>query len=488
MKRTVLFLWIGVGWVALSGSGAQASIRSSTVKVFTIFKRPDYEQPWQMHPQRSRTGSGCVVGENRILTNAHVVGDQVYLQVRKAGRPEKFTAELEFVAHDCELALLRVSDSSFFKDTSPIPLGDLPAQGDRVTAYGFPLGGDELSITKGVVSRIEVTEYVHSGRSFLTVQTDAAINPGNSGGPVIQNDRLAGISFQSFSGSQAENIGYMVPAPIIRRFLEDIRDGRYDGIGSLGIFWQKTENESLRNQLQLSPAQSGVLVTRTRYGSSVWGLLQEGDVLVSFGGKSVAGDGTTVQRLGERVHFSHLLSSYQLGQQVPAEISRQGRLQKILVPLEHETRLVPGPRYDVRPTYFIFAGLVFVPLTRDYMGTWEWQNVPEIFKYYFFHGLPSQERKEVVVLSKVLPQEVNVGYHEVTDVIVRSVNGRNISQMRDLAEAFRHPQGNYQVVDLEAHATFGTRIVLDASQAQKAHGEILSRYGIAGDRSEDLAR
>ena len=51
--------------------------------------------------------------------------------------------------------------------------------------YGFPIGGSTLSITSGIVSRIEVDMYAQSYRELLSVQIDAAINEGNSGGPFL---------------------------------------------------------------------------------------------------------------------------------------------------------------------------------------------------------------------------------------------------------------------------------------------------------------
>lgn len=66
-------------------------------------------------------------------------------------------------------------------------------------------GGDNISVTKGVVSRVEPTQYVHGATQLMAIQIDAAINPGNSGGPAIMGDKVAGVAFQNLAG--AENIG-----------------------------------------------------------------------------------------------------------------------------------------------------------------------------------------------------------------------------------------------------------------------------------------
>ncbi|GAH77501.1 unnamed protein product, partial [marine sediment metagenome] len=239
--------------------------------------------------QQRRSGSGCIISGRRILTNAHVVGDHTFIQVRRAGKAKKYTAEVEIVAHECDLAILRVNDNSFFSDVEPVEIGALAEVRDRVAVYGFPEGGDKLSITEGVVSRVEHHRYTHSNAYLLTCQIDAAINPGTSGGPVIKDDEIVGVAFQAGAG---ENIGYMVPIPVINHFLKDIKDGKYDGIPGLGISWQKMENPDIRLKFNMTAEQSGVLVNKIYLGSSARGILKSGDVILSIDGKNVENDGT----------------------------------------------------------------------------------------------------------------------------------------------------------------------------------------------------
>src|SRR4029077_15049312 len=114
-----------------------------------------------------------------------------------------------------------------FEGTTPLEIGELPNLQDVVVALGYPTGGDKLSITEGVVSRVEIIPYTQSARKLLAVQIDAAINPGNSGGPILKNGKLVGIAMQVMTNSQ--NIGYMIPTPVINHFLDDFADNKYDG-------------------------------------------------------------------------------------------------------------------------------------------------------------------------------------------------------------------------------------------------------------------
>ena len=98
-----------------------------------------------------------------------------------------------------------------------------------------------MSVTTGIVSRIDFTLYTHSSvDSHLAIQISAQINPGNSGGPVMQDGKVVGVAFQGYSGDVAQGVAYMIPTPVIRRFLKDVSDGHYDRYVDLGITYAET--------------------------------------------------------------------------------------------------------------------------------------------------------------------------------------------------------------------------------------------------------
>lgn len=473
-------------------NGSPESLRRSVVKLFTVIKKPNYYQPWDLGYQKNSGGSACVVSGGRILTNAHVVRHQVYVQALKPGDAKKYTAKVEYVDHDSETALLSVEDPSFFEGTVPVRFGGLPPRHAEVSVHGFPVGGNELCVTKGVVSRIEVLRYTHSQRHLLALQTDAAINPGNSGGPVFAGGEFVGIAFQSHGGGDIERSGHVVPVPVIRRFLEDIEDGAVSGVPDLGIYWQKIESEGLREYVGLGSGQTGVMVTRVVHGSSADGVLREGDVLTGLDDTPVACDGSVPLREQDRVHFSYLVSRRQVGDELGVRVVREGQSLALSVRLAPSAALVRRPRHDRRPTYYIFAGLVFMPLTYDFLSVWDWKDVNPRFRHYYNEGLPSPRRKEIVIVNQVLAHDINVGYHQVRAAVVDRINGVDITEMADVPGALRAPPGKYHIIEIDYHgapgeasdyhSAFGTRIVLDAALARRAHEEILTKYGIPSDR------
>jgi S1-C subfamily serine protease len=470
--------------VVTTPSYAQRDLKKAIVKIYTVYSEYNYDMPWQLSKQERAVGSGCIISGNRILTNAHVVADQTFIQVKRAGEAMKYNATVAMVAHECDLALLTVDDPSFFAGVKPLALGTLPRMRDKVAVYGFPIGGDELSITEGVVSRVELTGYSHSGSHLLACQIDAAINPGNSGGPVIKDGKIAGIAFQGYV--YAQNIGYMVPAPLIDHFLKDSQDGHYDGFPGIGIAWQTMENPGMRASLRMNEAQTGVLLTYIVPDSSAQDILQAGDVLLAIEGRPIANDGTVPFRGTERIQFAQEVQKKFMGESVRCTVLRDGKALEVTIPLRTSLgsgRLVPYTQYDTAPTYYLVGGLVLQPLTRNYLGTWNnMDDVPVHLANYYYHERQSDDRKQVIVLTNILGDELTVGYDDFDDHVITHVNGKAISSIEDVVQAIEGNKGAYHVLMDE----WGNRIVLDRAATIKAQQRIMERYKIDADRSADL--
>jgi len=479
IKITIFSVLLGMAILFAITKGS-ADIKGAVVRIEVVSQRASYVDPWKMNSQRDGTGSGCVIAGNRILTNAHLVADQMYIKVQKAGDVEKYTAEVEFVAHDCDLALLKVEDPAFFKGVRPIALGGLPREGNGVNVYGFPTGGSKISVTQGVVSRIEIKRYRHSGRFFPVIQIDASINPGNSGGPVLKGDRLVGVAFQVLENS--ENNGDMIPVPVIERFFNDIKDGRYDGFPCLGISLQKMESQAMRAFLKLKAGQTGMYICSVDFNSMARGVIREGDVLLAIDNVPVANDGTIAFMANERIDFPYLLTKFQVNDEVVLTLLRGGVEMKKTVRLSPVGELVPFPQYDEKPEFLVFAGLVFMPETYNYLRTWGEGQPPYDLNYHYKYGKVRENYSQVVLLVKVLANDVNRGYQDMTDKIVTRVNGRPIGKFSDLAAALAKPLGNFHVLEL----IYGKKIILDAAAVAKAQAEILKKYNIPKDRSDNL--
>jgi len=465
-----------------------SAIRDALVKIYTIHNRPDYYNPWSMHGPRRSTGSGCIVEGNKILTNAHVISDQTYIEVRKHGNPKRWRARLNNVSHHADLALLTVDDPTFFENTKPIELSDtLPETQDDILVYGFPLGGDTMSTTKGVVSRIEHRTYAHSSSFLFAGQIDSAINAGNSGGPVIKEGEIVGVVMQTLTGS--DNIGYMVPVNVVKHFFDDVKDGRYDGFPSLGIVLQGMENPALKKRFGMNEEQTGVLVTRVLPDAPAGELIRKKDVILKINGFDIADDGTVEFREGERTAVSYTIQESQVGDTVEIVRLREGQVSNISVRIDRDIDddyLVPLEEFDVRPTYYIYGGLVFCPLSKDLMQAWgsNWYNrAPKTLVNLLSQNYQDPEIDEVVLMLKVLASEENKGYHENSYWIIKEVNGKVISSLKQMIDILQDPaEGEWA----EFLSDSGNYMVLNREEALSSKEKILRMYQVPSDRSADL--
>jgi S1-C subfamily serine protease len=489
MTRTCRPIWIfALLLLARAAVGAGDAVRDAIVKIYAVRNSPDFYNPWNMKGMQATTGSGCIIPGKRILTNAHVVSDRTYLQVRRNGEAQRFTARVLAVSHEADLALIEVEDPSFFGEVAPLELGDLPEVQSEVAVYGFPMGGDTLSITKGVISRIENQTYIHSAVSMLAGQIDAAINPGNSGGPVIAGGRVVGVVMQGMP--QAQNIGYMVPPNVIRHFFKDLEDGRYDGFPSLGLVQQEMENPDLRRYVNMSEGQTGLLVVKVLPGSAADGAVQPGDVLLSVAGQRVANDGTIEFRPRERTSIHYLVQARQVGETIDIEVLRGTDVRPLKIELKRSLAadpLVPFEMYDRLPSYYVYGGLVFCPLTRNYLGMWG-QNwvaaAPRDLVAILGWNVPETEGEQVVVAIRTLAADCNQGYHELSSWIVTTVDGQRVRRLEDLVRAVESPAAASPYVVFSNEK--GHRLVLDRAKAEKENARILATYRIERDRSEDM--
>jgi S1-C subfamily serine protease len=473
----IIFIFL---FACVSTAENAETLEKAMVKIITVSNVPDYLRPWQMLGQDTTSGSGCIIEGNRILTNAHVISNATFIQVNKSGETTKYVAEILAVDHECDLALLTVNDKNFFNNSSKITIGGIPEPGEKVKVYGFPIGGDKLSVTEGVVSRIEIGQYSHSLRNFLTIQIDAAINQGNSGGPVLKDGKIIGVAFQSIE--KAQNIGYAIPTSMIKHFLNDLKDNEYKGFPTLGISMQGLENESYRKKLGMKKGQTGVIVREIEYGSSSYGLLKEEDVILSIDGVEIENDGT-VPYGRSRLDLSFITDLKYVGDRITIEVLRNKQPLKITVVMKNYVPIVPRMEYDVKPVYYVFGGLVFTRLTINYIySLWGQINTRPGILDRVVYEISTPEKQQIVVLQQVLADEINKGYHDFSNLIVRRINGETISGMSDLIKKIENSKDEFIEIELEDKS----KITIETQKAKDAGNNILKRYGINSDRSEDL--
>ena len=467
-----------------------STIENSVVKVFSTARSPDVFRPWTKQPPSDFTGSGVVIEGKRILTNAHVVQytSQVQIQANQAG--DKITATVEYISPGIDLAVLKLDDESFF-DTHP-PLkraGTLPSIKDAVLVYGYPTGGSSLSITKGIVSRIEFTFYNYPV-SGLRIQLDAAINPGNSGGPALVDDKMVGLTFSHLGG--AENIGYIIPTEEIDFFLKQAASGKPYAKPALYDTTQTLENTALRPYLKIAKADTGILIQQPDNDSPGYPL-KKWDLVAKIGSTPVDDQGM--------IHVGDLRLDFHYGVQkeardgiVPLDVVRAGKHIQMSVPVSTDRPQVIAWLSGAYPRYFVYGPVVFTPAYGDFVGGFI-GNVDAVNALLFDANplvtrradKPAFPGEEVVVISSpFLPNPLSEGYMNPVGHVVSEINGIKIRNLRHLVEVLRDARTEFVTIVLAGHGE--ETLVFPREKLLKATDDILGDNGIREQGSPDLMK
>lgn len=463
----------------------------AVINVFADYCEPNFSLPWQMQQETKCIGSGFAIFGRRILTNAHcIVTRSCVVRVKKRRSHQKYIASILEIGHECDLALLAVEDDDFWKDLTPLTFGSLPKLQEKILVIGYPTGGENICISAGVVSRIQLQSYSHANGlgDLLSIQVDAAINSGNSGGPALNSkNEVVGMAFQSgASCSSVENIGYLIPESIINHFLSDFEgSGRFRGFCDCGFEWQRMDSPSLRRYFDMKDEDSGVLVRRVKKTSPAREVLRKDDIIVSIDGVSISNAGTVPFTLGEPISFHYIVTKKHPGNLTKFRVIRDGQYTDVEYGLRESSEhlLVPVRELRVQPEYFILAGIVFVVLTTPYLemeygSGWRYR-APYRLQEKFKGNTKESDDEQIVVVSQVLSSEITVAHETLENKLVSKVNGAVPKNLMHLSQLVDECASDFVRFELDEEFV----VVIDLKEARKASEGLLERHAIPSQRS-----
>lgn len=473
--------------ITASAGGQVVPVENSVVKVFSTVRYPDYYKPWTKQAPSEISGSGVVIEGKRILSNAHVVNyaSQVQVQANQAG--DKISATVVAVAPGIDLAVLKLDDESFFDTHPPLQRAKyLPEIKDAVMAYGYPQGGASLSITKGIVSRIEFATY-NLGTAGMRVQIDAAINPGNSGGPAVSGDKMIGLAFSHLTSS--ENIGYIIPCEEINLFLDDIADGHYDGKPAILDSMQTLQNPALRAFLKVDKNVRGIVVDRPESDDPSYPL-KKWDVITHIGSVPVDDEGMVRVNGWLRVLYGYMAQRATEHGKLPMTVVREGRELQIELPMKVRHQTVIPALEGAYPSYFIYGPLCFSTATLEFIGGLSANNR----QYLAGEGSelitrldskPSFPGEELVVVSSpFFPHKLSKGYGNPLAEVVKTINGKPVRNLAHLVELLRDCRDEF--VRFEFDQRPSEILVFPRAQMVAATDDILNDNGVRSQGSPDM--
>ncbi|HUK02530.1 MAG TPA: trypsin-like peptidase domain-containing protein [Steroidobacteraceae bacterium] len=481
---------LGLPMISPAQDAIPGNVENGVVKIFSTMRYPDPLHPWIKQSPTDATASGVVIEGHRILTNAHAVLYASQVQVQASREGDKYSASVVGVGPGIDLAVLKLDDDNFFQQHPPVPRANaVPLIKDAVLAYGFPAGGTSLSITKGIVSRIEFVPY-NFPVSGLRIQIDAAINPGNSGGPAIVGDKMIGLAFSRLGGD-SQNIGYIIPNEEIELFLHDIADGRYDGKPAMYDELQTLENPALRAFLKIDAKVSGIVVHQP-YKSDASYPLKEWDVITKIADAPIDDQGMVTAESNLRVSFRYLIQKLAKNGQIPLTIVRAGKTLQVQLPVPSKRPMLISDISGEYPSYFIYGSMVFSRATDLYMAMF--RNNAALIAAYGFIGsplvtqrgaAPSAEREELVVISSpFFPHKLVNGYSSPQGAVVYSVNGTKIKSLKHLVALLRDLKDEFLVLEFDNRG--GEALVFNRKEVLASTDDILTDNGVRARGSPDM--
>lgn len=455
----------------------------SVFKVMVKTKDYDYDNPWHPPIQNAHTGSGVAVSyldQTFLVTNAHVASKIGRMEVRLSDDSEEYKAEALLIENDCDLAIIKVDSPEFSAQIEPLELGDMVRMQQKLTVHGFPMGGEELCITEGKVSRIEVDTYAQAGTNLLQAQVSAEINPGNSGGPAISNGKVVGIAFQGYS--IGDGLGYIIPAPILKHLLKEALDlENYKGFPDLNFKYQVLKNDNLRAHFGLAEKETGIRVKSVPKLSAARDILKPNDIILAIDGHKVKNDGTIETDFSKRLDLNYLISKNFIGETITLDLLRNNQRISVDIVLQNrfQTTKKVQHRYEEAPTYFFISGIALCPLTDNLL---ESPNTDENLVKYAAKE-KSKPGQEIIIIKSILACEHNQGYERYEEEVIKKINGKRISNMREAIEATESHTGSNHLIE-----TRSGHMIAVPNLSQHAHKRILKDFDIRQDRSKDLKK
>lgn len=465
---------------AASETVASNPMARHVVTVHVASQRYDYANPWQKGDVKRATAAGCVVEGKRILTTAYALADHAFVEVQKKGESRKYKASVMVKDYRSGLALLRVEEEDeFFSGLTPIPLADRVSPGKAAKVYKWDSMGTLKEYTAELTN--SMMRFYEPVCCVLMHLFTTAMTEGGYGEPICVDGSLIGIT--TGLSNETKTL-YAISSRVVKRMLKDVADGTYEGIP---FFWVESNaiesNKALREYLGMRDDEAGVLVTGISPGSSGDDVLKVNDVILAIDGIAIDDSGMYSSEFGKLYYYGILQLDRFVGDKVTIRVLRDRAridLSFTLKPVPENYSVIPFSSYDNPPQYLIFGGLVFQELCAGYLYTagQDWKKkADKRLLYYYDNARTLTERggrKRIIILSRVLADDINRGYQELRDQVLDRINGVKVEDLAHCAQLLQDSNSPWAVFDFIG----GTTVVIDRKAAFTGMRGLLKAYNI----------
>lgn len=492
MKRNFYFnLAILLCSAVLSYSFAETvdlteAMKQSLVYLEVSSSSYDLSQPWKQGEISTNSACACAVGPYEILTLAESVEDASYVQAKTYGRSAYVPATVKIVDYEYNLCLLQLDKKSMDAPLTPLSFKELYPKGKQLTAYWLS-SGNHLTTARMTLDRAEMKQSFVSFVNTLTYFVTNVSRPFGDGQVCFYENDAIGIAAW---GSESD--AGIIPAEMINRFLTNCKKEGYNGFATAGFRTSALLDPAMRQYLKVpDDIKHGVYVSDVFTLGTGSKELKQGDVILSINGHQLNPYGRYEHPDYKRISFHHILSLTPDGSIIPFEILRDGKITTVDITAENiksDNMLIPYYLYDEQPEYVVVGGYIFQKLNRDYLTMWgsnmRGQAPPHLYHYERDLSFkPSDKRKDVIILSYVLPAEINLGYQQLSRLVVDSVNKKKIASMKEFAQAVNSTDNNDSIeITFEMDSP---TLIIPKEPLKAADKNIAQLYGITQLRHID---
>jgi S1-C subfamily serine protease len=460
-----------------------ATAQQSLLHVTVTSQSYIFHRPWQQRRPMTQTAIGVIMPGGRVLVNGLLVADHRYIELETLDSQRKQQARVVVVDYEANLALLEPTDPKFLSGRKPMALAGEADIGDRLTVWQVKPNGDIVP-RDGRVTSVELGAFTQ-GNYFLTYRLNSSLQYrfSNQTLPVVKNGALSGLVLRQNQVGQTIDV---ISTSVIHHFLKDAEDGKYDGFPTAGFQYGPMQDPQLRRYIGLPKKYTGIYVQKVfKGGPADHAGLKVGDVIVRMGEYAVSDTGQYDHPLYGKISLVHLIRThYYVGDTVPLQVFRNGRLLNLAVVLNHrgpDQYLVPPYIVDQRPPYLIVGGLILeelsMPYLREYGNDWVTAAPIDLLYYQqhqdYLNGADAREK--IVILSDVIPTPYTVGYEDLSNLVVLRVNGHKIQNLGDVRKALTTPVHGFDEFEVQQNPKV---LYLDPKELPTINQMITQRYGI----------
>ena len=437
-------------------------------------------EPWKQRGLSEGWACACAISEYEVITIAEKVANHAFLRALRYGQNEFIGAELKVIDYQTNLCLIQLDPNQLKEPLKPLTFTEDYPKGDNVDCYWLS-SNNRLFNGRGYLDRARVQRAPASYGKYLRLIVSDTTQRTDSGEVYCTDSTPIGIASLSL-----DNESGLIPGETINRFLKAVADNNYEGFGNVGFAISELLDPAMRSFLKMPESlTNGVYVADAYNLGTGHDILQKADVILKIDGNSIDSYGRFEHPKYEDISFDHLITGKNVGQKIVFEVWRDGQKIEIETNVKNfkaSEMLVPYYEYDRQPEFIVISGFVFQKLTREYLSEFGRDIAGDSPSnlYYYFRDLafkPTEERRDIVVLSYVLPSQFNLGYAGVGQSVVSKFNGMEISSIKDILTAQKlNPESKFDVIEFELEDPV---VVISREQISVANAFVTQNYGVS---------